>query len=419
MNINVITKWVQNFQLIMILVLLLVIVIMVAYLGMIRKVRKAKVKEEKNRTTKVKVKSSMELLEGKFDDIIESTIGGIIVKEKNKKYVALIRTSGSEYNSKDIEEKAARINAEKARIRTIHKPIMTWQYNKPIDMKEHVERYEAKINEITEKMFDKQAEYEELKSLMNNIPDEEFDSYYKEMKKRERELQILDFQRKGLDEKREYISRRSGHDDVVEPFIVYCIEWDYNSTEFSEDLTEEQIVHQAEKELENDCRSMMSSLAASGVFSQIMSKVEIISAIRSQTHPLTSDEYDIRKIVNSNNNVLVVNGENDEDFKEELEQIEKTEELFKENSLLNKKKQRFKQLSNQKVCYRVKCENCGKKINMLLEPKEYMQMIKYLEAPKGFIQEELDFLSAEYRELLLSGLCSECFYKAANEEEEQ
>lgn len=64
----------------------------------------------------------------------------------------------------------------------------------------------------------------------------------------------------------------------------------------------------------------------------------------------------------------------------------------------------------------VNCPYCGKESNVLLTPEQWSRYNRYLSG-KGHIQNALPDLSAEERELLITGICEECWKKLEEDDE--
>lgn len=357
-----------------------------------------------------KIMNSEELL--KFDDIVDTPHGGVIIKEPDRKFIALISTVGSEWASASLNDKVSRIRSENARVNTIDKPIQTWQYSKPVDLKKHSDKFENKYKKIVEQLLEKEEDFKQLQNRAEEITDEEFNVYYDEIKKKRKVLFSLDWQRKNLEAQIAYIKKVSDISSKPDNCICYVIEWEYDPMKFTEKLDSESIWEKASQELKNKSINFINGLARSSVHARRMTRIEIIEAFRRQMVPINANKYTIEEIIGSNAYEMVT----DSDSLEEILKLKNTydKEDEKINTILDslepERKKRYQKLKNVNIKYPITCETCGKRINMYLNHSQYMRVIKYLDGD-GLIQEMLPDLSEEYRELILSGNCGECFKK--------
>lgn len=352
------------------------------------------------------------------EEIVDTDDGAIIVMEKDKRFLAMIGTSGSEFFSIDHKDKAYIIDSERARASMIdEQPLMIWQYQKPLDVKQIIENNREKLKKLERELVEKQADFEELKSVAKYVPDSDLDIYEKTLREERQELYALDFRRKVIDEQIDFMTKRSNNKNTAEQCICYVVEWQYDVTDFSDDLSSEEIWRQARQELAHIVREQISSLRESSVYAWRMSKAEVVSAIRQDTHPVYSNIYDIEKIFGSNVSEFVTSSDS---FKIETglaDEEEKERQQF--NSVIGQLMQsdrRKKELLNGNVTITLKCKKCGKKTRIPMNVGQYERYVRYLRG-EGNIQDMLHDLTPENRELILSGLCDRCFWEVDEEQE--
>lgn len=374
-----------------------------------------KIKEEVNEKGRIELKDSASLLH--FERIVDTDDGGIIIKEKDKKFVALLSTTGSEWNSASEEDKKNRVASEISRMNTIDQPEQKWQYSRPVRMDAHIERFEKRRKEIVEQALAEKEDFEYMKKEADYISDENFDKYYEELEKKRLRVCSLDWQRQNLDRQIEYMKRISGGKSMPEICIVYVVEWDYNKNNFTEELTEDDVWTQAKKELRNKCRILINSLYSSGVYAKRMTRDEIIEAIRVQTNPVTYDEYDIRNILSSNMYEPIVDSDSEAYFVKRADEENRAEKQLEDYIYSSdpEKFERYKSMAEQSIKYQLKCVTCGKKHTLNLTHEQYERLVFFLKG-KGNVDDMLYDFSNDVINMIVSGECTDCMYKSMESE---
>lgn len=343
------------------------------------------------------------------EDILETNEGAVIVMKKNKRYIAMLGTTGNDYFNESHDDKAYIIGSEIARANIIDKPMMTWQYSRPLSVSSIIDKYQKKIEELENIILEKQADFEEMKGMSSFVPDSSFEEYYRELENKRKELYAYDFRRKIIEEQINFIKRRQKNKKTAEQCICYVIEWDYDPNEYTEELDEKEVWIQAQRELGQMANEHIKALRESSVYVWRMTKNEIIEAVRQHTHPAYANVYDIDKIFNSNRFEFVTDSESyDDEMDLAAEEKKENEEIKRANNsyVLNTNK-RKKQLLNNNVIISLHCENCKRKIRISMTNNQYGRYIKYLNG-EGTIQDMLFDLSEDYREFIITGLCSKC-----------
>lgn len=347
-----------------------------------------------------------------LEDIVDTDDGAIMIMRKNKRFLAMIGTSGSEFFSIDHKNKAYIIDSERARASMIdEQPIMIWQYSKPLDIKQIVTKNEEKLGELEKQLVEKETDFQDLKDMAKYVPDADFDLFERKVKEERQGLYAMDFRRKIIEEQINFMKKRSSNKNTEEQCICYVVEWQYNAVDFSEELDAAAIWKQARQELSHIVREQISSLRESSVYAWRMDKAEIISAIRQNTHPVYSNVYDMDKVFGSSMDEFVVYSDSfDEEKSLAMEEEEEKRKFDDISEQYMHTKERKKELLNGEVSVAFKCKKCGKKIRILMNLNQYERYVRYLKG-EGQIQDMLHDLSAENRELILSGLCNKCFWE--------
>lgn len=348
-----------------------------------------------------------------YDDIIDTPSGGIIVAKKGRRYLALLSSVSTEWNSASIEDKVMRIKSEISRTNLMKNPMQIWQYTKSVNLEPQIQMFEKRYDELVTKVLDLQAEFEELKAAEPFVEDDDMDVFYKKVKNKRKELFATDEQRKNIGVQLEWIKRNTGREGKQEPCICYVLEWEYDATKFIDNLTDEQIEEQAVTQLKTMANKQIASLRGSSVFARRMFKYEIIEAIRRKTHPVYANDFDVKKMLGSNMVETII----DSDSIYEYEQAKEQEEQEIRNmqmvlrNLNPEKKERYDKLLKANITFPVKCEKCGKTYYVPFNYEQYARFRKYLKG-EGLIQDMLYDIPEADRELIMTGTCVSCLEKA-------
>lgn len=372
--------------------------------------KKIKVKEEVSTKGHVELDDSSTLIP--LDRIVDTENGGIIIKEEDKKFIALLSTVGSEWASASENEKKSRIVSEISRMNTIDRPIQVWQYSRPVKLDEHIERFEKRRKEIVEQALIEKENFDYMKKEAELVPDEEFDIYYDELEKKRKLVHSLDWHRKNVEQQIEYMKRISGGNSEPDICIVYVVEWDYNSNNFTEELTEDDIWTQAKKELLNKSRGLINSLLTSGVYAKRMTRDEIIEAFRVQTNPLTYNMYDIRTILASDAYEPIADSDSEAYFVKRAEEENKNKQDLEDfiYSADPEKFDRYKKMASQNIKFQLKCIKCGNKHTLNLTNGQYNRLVSFLEG-NGNVDDMLYDFSNDAVNMIVSGECKKCMFE--------
>lgn len=345
----------------------------------------------------------------KYDDIIDTPSGGIIIMQKGKRYLALLSSVSTEWNSASIEDKVMRIKSEIARTNLMKNPMQIWQYTKSVSLEPQIKMFEKRYDELVEKVLEVQADFEELKAAEPFVDDEDIDVFYSKVKSKRVELFATDEQRKNIGEQLEWMKRNSGKEGKQEPCICYVLEWEYDKTKFIDALTDEQIEEQAITQLRTMANKQIASLRGSSVFARRMFKYEIIEAIRRITHPMYAEDFSVEKMLGSSMVEMIVDSDSiyeyEKALKEEQQEIRNMQMALR--NLDPEKKERYDKLLNDKITFPVECKECKKKHYIPLTANQYERFRKYLKG-QGLIQDMLYDVPAQDRELLMTGICPKC-----------
>lgn len=297
---------------------------------------------------------SMEYL--KFDDIISSNPneplkGAGVIVINQKEFVAALNVTGYNFFSASYDTQVNTINATISMFDALEKPISLRQTVRAINISYNIEEFRKQavrlVNEIKELRLQMQETVEDAEDYL----DEDRDVAASLMEKAEKINSVIERKTRQLGEAEEMInymeeiSVRSGDNQKVQTILFSYV---YDGSQFTTQLTKEEIYAQAMQELDNMAANLTASLYRCGCSARRCSAEELTDLMRRHMHPLTSDDESIQDLFNSNLNSLFVTSESLLDFvKEQMteEAYEKRakvleaelEEIMKRNELLNER----------------------------------------------------------------------------------
>lgn len=253
---------------------------------------KNKVKDIRNRGKQDTAKSASTRLQGiesmskflAFDDITDS----MIVRKNRTQYVMVIQCKGINFDLLGEEEKIAVENGFNQFLNTLRFPIQLYVQSRSINLKDSIEKYEERINEVKDQVIklDAQIKREQANGRLDLVRKLEFD--------RRRKINILEY---GLDVTG-YVSRLSQNRNVLQQNTYVAVA--YYTSEFGGEIanySKEEIDNIAFSELYTRAQTLIRGLAASGVSGRVINSEELAELLYIAYNRDDSNLISIRKSV--------------------------------------------------------------------------------------------------------------------------
>lgn len=253
---------------------------------------KNKVKDIRNRGKQGTAKSASTRLQGiesmskflAFDDITDS----MIVRKNRTQYVMVIQCKGINFDLLGEEEKIAVENGFNQFLNTLRFPIQLYVQSRSINLKDSIEKYEERINEVKDQVIklDAQIKREQANGRLDLVRKLEFD--------RRRKINILEY---GLDVTG-YVSRLSQNRNVLQQNTYVAVA--YYTSEFGGEIanySKEEIDNIAFSELYTRAQTLIRGLAASGVSGRVINSEELAELLYIAYNRDDSNLISIRKSV--------------------------------------------------------------------------------------------------------------------------
>lgn len=244
-----------------------------------------------------------------FDEIVDS----MIVRKNKTQYVMVIQCKGINYDLLGEEEKLAVEHGFTQFLNTLRYPVQLYIQTRSLNLKDSVEQYTAKVNEVKESVLklDALIKKEKANGRLDIARKLEFE--------RKRKLNILEY---GLDITN-YVDRMSQNRNVLQQNTYVVVS--YYTTEFGGEIanySKEEIDNIAFSELYTKAQTLIRGLSASGVTGRVLNSEELAELLYIAYNREDSELINIKKSVEA---------EYDSLYNIAKDVLDKQKELIEEN----------------------------------------------------------------------------------------
>lgn len=221
-----------------------------------------------------------------FDEIIDS----MILRKNKSQYVMVIQCKGINYDLLGEEEKLAVEHGFTQFLNTLRDPVQLYIQTRSLNLKDSVEQYSAKVNEVKESILklDALIKKEKANGRLDIARKLEFE--------RKRKLNILEY---GLDIT-SYVERMSQNRNVLQQNTYVVVS--YYTSEFGGEIanySKEEIDNIAFSELYTKAQNLIRGLASSGVTGRVLNSEELAELLYIAYNRDDSELINIRKSVDA------------------------------------------------------------------------------------------------------------------------
>lgn len=234
-----------------------------------------------------------------FEDIVDD----MVVTNHHRTFIAAFKCRGFNLSTASSAQIAGALQGYLGFVNTIKSPITYRQYFVPMSLDNTKSMYAARYEELERELFHKTEDREELLNRLNEIRGIDAvheESLQTDLLKIQSEIANMEWRRMHLEDQMGFMDAmfdsNSIHPSAEE---AYLVEWSYNSNDYSIELTEEEIHKKAIQELDNLCSSMIATLRGCNVTAYRCSTQELIEMFYQHTHPLSSAEFKMGDVLNS------------------------------------------------------------------------------------------------------------------------
>ncbi len=295
------------------LVILFVIAIILGIaLWYFLKIKKVRAKEELINYDSFERRDSREYV--KFDTIVSGGIDGkhhdmgMIVTNNGTRFVSILSVTGYNFSSASAEERGASMRGYLSFLNTVKEPIQYRQSTKAVDLSERIEVHKNLLKDVSLKILNLDADYKELLAISEqylNQPDI-YNAYATKLEKLQKDITTEAWLKSEIEIEIEYMESISGQGNDSSRVESYIIDWKYDPTVYTEEMTTEQIYVKAINELAAKASNLISALARCNCTARLLSAPEIVDIMRHHYSPLSADDTKIEDMLGTNYNSLFV-----------------------------------------------------------------------------------------------------------------
>lgn len=221
-----------------------------------------------------------------FDEIVDS----MIVRKNRQQYVMVIQCKGVNFDLLGEDEKIAVENGFTQFLNTLRFPIQLYVQTRSLNLKDSVEQYRARVNEVKQEILkiDAHIKKEQSNGRLDLVRRLEFEKRRKE--------NILEY---GIDIT-EYIARMSRNRDVLQQNTYVTVA--YYTSEFGGEIqnySKEEIDNIAFSELYTRAQTLIRGLSSAGVSGRVINSEELAELLFIAYNRDESDILNIRKMVDN------------------------------------------------------------------------------------------------------------------------
>ncbi|RGD90209.1 hypothetical protein DW644_14120 [Clostridiales bacterium AM23-16LB] len=288
----------QIYHVVMILIFMMMFMMIVCFALYMSATRKKKKRREADMYFQsLDRKDAKDFLD--FEDIVDD----MVVTNHHRTFIAAFKCRGFNLGTASSVQVASTLQGYLSFINTIKTPITYRQYFIPMSLDSTKSMYNNKYDEIEQKLFHLVQDYDELLEALNlvrGIDIVQEGEMQKRLIKLQEDISNMEWRKDHLKDQIDFMNRMF-KEDAVHPSAeeAYLVEWSYNSNDYSIELSEEEIHKKAIQELDNLCNNMISTLGGSNVSAYRCKTNELIEMFYQHTHPLSSSEFKMDDVQNS------------------------------------------------------------------------------------------------------------------------
>ena len=268
------------------------------------KIKKVMAKEEKIDHSHFERRNAKDYVN--FDNIIACRTGvsgdefGVVVMP-GYVFIAGLDIRGYNFSSASADERHRTMVNSVALFNTIEKPVQFRQTVKAIDISYNVNRQKEVCKKMELRILDIREEYKETCQLADQYVDNPvlYASVEQKLRALQREMKSLEWQQRECYAVLDYLEsleKSTGKSAKINQMIFGYV---YNPSDFTTELTEEEIYLKASAELANMAGIYGSALDNCGCRTRLLTGKEMLDLMRRHCHPATSDDVRIEDMFNS------------------------------------------------------------------------------------------------------------------------
>lgn len=275
------------------------------------KVKKITARTEKINYDSFERRDSLEYV--KFEDIVSEDDDALnspgMVVLGNNTFVAGINVIGYNYASASAEERESTMVNAISFFNVVEKPIQMRQTVKSVDLSHNIEIHEDLLHASAVEMMEMKADYDTTLRAAEDYVDspEQFAVYEKDILRLQRAIKAKEHEIAENEMVLRYLNSMAGRDSGdAQKINQIMFSFTYDSSEYTEELTKEEIYMKAFNELSTLARSYGEAITRCGCRYKRLSAGDLICLMRKHLYPLSADDVKLEDLFNASYNALFV-----------------------------------------------------------------------------------------------------------------
>ena len=282
----------------MLIMLLLILIMLVVALGVFLIIQSSK---RKRNDTALPLqerirKDAAELIP------IEDIRNNMIIERGGKRFSAVITCTGTDFYTKNLDEKIAIQNNYIDFMFALEEPVTFRQYDEGVNLDYTMDKLKKVYHEIEAELFQRTENYRDLLKQYQDNPgpkDDPSDALYQTLAREKKKLESLQWRLDHIRSELTYLDKVSGGNSASQrQKLTYVVSWEPDMNQKLSNLSTP-LEETAAKELNRLCRVKIRQLSDAGAIARRATTKELIDMCRRHAAPYSSNLYTIDQVMDS------------------------------------------------------------------------------------------------------------------------
>lgn len=250
-----------------------------------------------------------------FEDIVDD----MLVMDGGRRFVASINCKGFDFFTANVNEQYSTQDGYLSFINLIDNPITLRIDSMAVDLEVPINNHKQALQRITQEIEKAYNDFSNYSKDIDKLDQEKKIIFAKEMKRLQEQIFNKEWQKDHLLHLIAYQEELSGIRANPIREERYLFDWEFIASDFPSDITKEEIIQRAKKELDNKTAQYKSALISAGVKVRRDTTEDLINLCKRYYHPYSSDIFKQAELENSNYKEMVVSSKSYEEAKKKYE----------------------------------------------------------------------------------------------------
>lgn len=233
---------------------------------------------------------------------IEDIRNNMIIERGGKRFSAVITCTGTDFYTKNRDEKIAIQNNYIDFMFALEEPITFRQYDEGVNLDYTMDKLKKVYHEIEAELFQRTENYRDLLKQYQEEPgnhDNPSDALYQTLASEKKKLESLQWRLDHIRSELTYLDRISGGNGASQrQKLTYIVSWEPDMNQKLSTLSTP-LEETAAKELNRLCRVKIRQLSDAGAIARRATTKELIDMCRRHAAPYSSNLYTIDQVMDS------------------------------------------------------------------------------------------------------------------------